>query len=222
MRNWTKGKSYLKSSLFILIWLICIPGCESRFMATEEEDGFFKAADTEGKTAMGSGKDSLEQSGDPDGQFVYVHVCGQVKEPGLYSFPAGSRVGDAVKAAGGFTKKADTDAVNLAALVEDGQQIYVPDASETGNRQKKTAQNAAPADSKEERTGADNSTGDRVNINTADLKALTSLSGIGDSKASAIIEYRENRGAFSAPEEIRNVPGIGDAIYDRIKDLITV
>lgn len=131
---------------------------------------------------------------------LVVHVAGAVRAPGLVHLPSGARVADAIKAAGGAAEGADTDALNLAAKVEDGQKIVVRAAAENP-----------------EESGSG-----RVNINTADAEKLKSLPGIGDVSAQNIIDYREKNGGFSAPEEIKNVTRIGDKIYERIADMIEV
>lgn len=165
--------------------------------------------------------------------FLYVHVCGAVKKPGLYMFETGSRAGEAVEAAGGFNDKADTAAVNLASLLEDGQQIYVPDITASDNPRQAGNEAGGTQDSVSGTGGSGRSQAgtscgqvredvDRININTADAGTLTSLSGIGEARAVAIIEYRQKNGSFSSAEDIRNVPGIGDGIYRKIKDFIKI
>lgn len=139
---------------------------------------------------------------DSEERFVYVHVCGAVKEPGLKRLPEGSRVWDALESAGGFTDEADSSAVNLAAVAEDGQQLYFPVVGEE-------------IASQEEPDG-------RINLNTADEQQLCTLPGIGSSRAQAILKYRKDNGKFAAPEELMQVPGIKEAIYEQICDKITV
>lgn len=130
---------------------------------------------------------------------IFVHVCGAVKNPGIYRLPAGSRTGDAIEAAGGFTEDADTDSLNLAELLSDSQQIRAPTKGEA----------AEQADGK-------------ININTATDQQLTALPGIGEAKARAITDYRVQNGRFKKPEDIKKVPGIGDALFERIRDKIKV
>ena len=164
---------------------------------------------------------------------IYVHVCGCVKNPGLYTFAAGTRAGEAVESAGGFNKKADVSAVNLAALLEDGMQLYVPSREEAagsgaGADEASRKGVGAPDVSGEYFSGSGfpESTGDTeeapVNINTAGAQELMTLSGIGESRAEAILSYREENGAFSSIDEIKNVSGIGEGIFEKIKNMITV
>ena len=142
---------------------------------------------------------------------LYVHVCGAVKEEGVYRLPEGSRLLDGIEAAGGFRADADTVYHNLAALLKDGQKIYVPTAEETKSI------------SVEERAGeGDVLSGQKeiqpVNLNTADLEQLMTLRGIGEAKAKDILRYREKVGSFRKIEEIMNVSGIGEAMFERIKE----
>ncbi|NOY98363.1 MAG: ComEA family DNA-binding protein [Chloroflexi bacterium] len=128
-----------------------------------------------------------------------VYVTGAVLHQGVYDLPQGSRVEDAVEAAGGFLPIADKEHVNLAAALEDGEQVIVP-RLEFSN------------------SGADL---DRVNINTAAAEELDALPGIGPSLAQQIVDYRRQYGSFRKIDDIMGVPGIGPATFDRIKDLIT-
>ena len=128
-----------------------------------------------------------------------VYVSGAVATPGVYSLPDGSRVDVAIQAAGGFVSGAESESINLAALLEDGQQVNVPGIIDTSH--------VTPG---------------RVNINTATASELDALPGIGPTTAQAIVDYRLQHGSFQVIQDIQNVPGIGSATYDGIKDYITV
>lgn len=145
---------------------------------------------------------------------VQVYVSGQVAAPAVYELPPGSRVEDAVTAAGGFTAQAQPAGVNLAQSLFDGMQIYVPAEGEVPNLIVPVA--TAPAGT------TNNSNGGLVNINTAGLEELDTLPGIGPSTAQNIIDYRESNGPFATLEAIMDVPGIGEAKFNQIKDLITL
>lgn len=149
-----------------------------------------------------------------DPAFV-VHVCGEVVNPGIYELPAGSRIYEAVKAAGGFTENAEEESVNLASPIEDGVQIriYSKDEAET------LAAGAAPFDGFE---ASGEGKEPVVNLNTASKEELMTLSGIGESRAEDIIRYREENGGFQNIEDIMKVSGIKDAAFQKIKDRITV
>lgn len=154
---------------------------------------------------------------------LMVHVAGDVVQPGVYSIPSGSRVRDAIEAAGGLSAQASAAALNLAAFVEDGAQILVPTKPptaaptslvSTGGGQTSTG-NTAP-------TPVPPSTPGLININTATVEELDSLPGIGPAIAQRIIDYRTENGPFAQIEDIMNVSGIGPATFEKIKDMIVV
>jgi competence protein ComEA len=159
---------------------------------------------------------------------IAVHVIGAVPRPGLYEFQDGARVQDAIDAAGGLLAEADTDAINLAALLEDGQKLDVP--YKTGQEPNNDDSSSSPDLPSADSDGSDTPSGDEnsntnadlVNINTATLDELDALPGIGPTTAQKIIDYRDENGSFLSIEDILNVSGIGPATFDEIKDLITV
>lgn len=152
----------------------------------------------------------LIQEGDSrsadDKTVIYVHVCGAVVSPGVVEVPQGSRAQAAVDAAGGFREDADTAFVNLAATVTDGEQLYIPtlEEAEALRASEEAARNCM------------------VDLNSADVKQLCTLPGIGESRAGDIIAYRQENGGFTGIEDIMNVPGIKESTYNKIKDLITI
>lgn len=139
-------------------------------------------------------------------ELLFVHVCGAVRSPEVYSLPIGSRVSDAISAAGGFADDADTARLNLAEQLSDGMQIKVPTKTES-----------ASMESSEQATKSG-----IVNINTAGTDELMTLPGIGAAKAAAIISYREKNGKYNSPEDIMKVPGIKEAAYEQIRERISV
>ena len=139
---------------------------------------------------------------------IRVHVSGAVRQPDVYELPAGCIVKDAVEAAGGPTDDANLDGVNLAVELRDQQQVYVPRQGET-----------VPMVPSLEGGGA---VSGPVNINTATATELEMLPGIGPKTAEAIVEYREANGPFETIEDIMGVSGIGEGIFEKIKDGITV
>lgn len=168
---------------------------------------------------QGNAPDSSELSsadgstGNEQKASLYVYVCGQVRCPGVYELEDGKRICDAVNAAGGMTGEAAGDYWNLAEPLCDGQMIYVPTEKEAKERLETipgmTASEQAKGDGK-------------VNINTADKEELMTISGIGEGRASAIISYREKNGAFGCIEDLTQVSGIGEALFNNIKDMIKV
>lgn len=146
--------------------------------------------------------DTAEFSGAEEG--IYVHICGEVGVPGVYSMPAGSRIVDAVNAAGGLSEKADAGTVNLALLLEDGMQIRIPQVADGEQDESGTVQDG------------------RVDINHASLDELCSLPGIGKTRAAEILRYREESGAFRVIEDIMKVSGIKRGLFEKIKEKICV
>lgn len=152
---------------------------------------------------------------------ICVYVCGKVKHPGIYELAPDSRWYDFIKAAGGFSKKAAKEYLNLATKAEDGEQIYVPSKKEVA-AMKKTAstQVSENADGQGRQTAS--SEEKKVNINTAGKEELMTLPGIGEAKADAILSYRESKGVFSSTEELMQISGIKEGIYQKIMDYITI
>ncbi|MBH0009130.1 ComEA family DNA-binding protein [Salinibacterium sp. SWN1162] len=133
---------------------------------------------------------------------LFVHVTGAVVRPGLFELAEGSRVIDAIAAAGGFTEDANRDQLNLARVLTDGEQFAVP----------------AAGDEADAATASDG----RVNLNTADAAALDTLPRIGPAMAARILAWREANGRFTSIDDLRNVAGIGDATFDGLRELVTV
>jgi competence protein ComEA len=142
---------------------------------------------------------------------IFVHVGGEVRRPGLYEVREGSRVNDAVEAAGGTTDDADLDGLNLAAKVKDGDKVLVPAKTEPG---------AVPQGGPASASGAQAS--GVVNLNAATLADLETLPGIGPALAERIIAFRTEHGGFQRVEDLLEVPGIGPKKYESLKDHVTV
>lgn len=165
---------------------------------------------------------------------LYVYVCGAVECPGVYSFEEGARVVDAIEAAGGLSADADGACVNQALKLSDQDQLYIRTLEEKEqNTQKRenSCTGTSPEGSAsgngygllpaEGSAGTENAADARININTASQKELTSLPGIGDTKAAAILADRTENGFYEAPEDLKRVSGIGDATFEKLKDRIT-
>jgi competence protein ComEA len=150
----------------------------------------------------------------PEQDKITVDVSGAVSNPGVYQLPFGSRVEDAIKAAGGLLPESYTESLNLAAVLIDGTKVLVP-------YQQPTALPPEPGDVQPDKTPTPEVVYP-ININSAPLETLIALPGIGEVKAQAIIDYRNQHGPFTSPEQIMKVSGIGPGTYESIKDLITV
>lgn len=181
------------------------------------------AADT-----INSDDDKSSSSGDPPEAaeaVVVVHVVGEVEEPQVVELAEGSRIADAVEAAGGLTEQAAIEGINLAALLTDGALIQVP--SEEQWQQQLEAGQGQPSggDATDHPAGADNGDSSEgstpVNINTADAEELQQLAGIGPALAQRVISYREEHGDFGSAEELAAVSGIGPAVLESIVDEVT-
>lgn len=175
--------------------LVFFTGCKDKNTQVSLTD---KAENNSQTTRVESGENSEEPS--ESLEEIYVYVSGQVNNPGVYCLKSNDRVFMAIEKAGGLTKKAQKQGVNMAEVLKDGQNIVVLSQKEYYAKLKENL----------------------VNINTADVEGLTSLSGIGETRAKAIIAYREENGDFKTKEDIKNVSGIGDSIYSNIEKMITV
>ncbi|MFC5930980.1 hypothetical protein D6T64_07615 [Cryobacterium melibiosiphilum] len=144
---------------------------------------------------------------------IFVHVLGAVQRPGLFELPDGARVIDAVAAAGGMTDEADPAGPNLARLLTDGEQLYLPRVGEipAGVPPGASAEAASPG-----------TAGSVVNLNTATVSDLDTLPRIGPAMAQRILDYRDANGPFASTDELRNITGIGDKTFEALKDLVTV
>jgi competence protein ComEA len=132
---------------------------------------------------------------------IFVHVVGEVNEPGLYELQLGARVSDAIEVAGGFTPDAVQSSVNLARNLSDGEQVII---------------------ASEDQFQSASGTGGLVSLNRASVEDLDTLPGVGPALAARIIEYRESVGSFSDVRELREVSGIGEKMFAKIKDLVTL
>ena len=148
---------------------------------------------------------------------VYVYICGEVANPGVYELSEDSRIYEAVDAAGGFTENAARESINLASKVSDGMQITIYNKEEAASL-------PAGGTSAGKNSGQDQMSGSSslVNLNTATKEELMTLKGIGESKAEDIIRYREKSGGFKKIEDIMKISGIKEAGFQKIKDSITV
>ena len=144
---------------------------------------------------------------------IYVHIDGEVKNPGVYKMKIGDRVNDAIQAAGGLTEDAEKSKINLATKLKDEMKIHIYKIGETN----KDSSN----ESSDDNNKSDGNNSKLININTASKEELCKLTGIGENKAKLIIEYRE-KNKFTKIEDITKVSGIGKKTFEKIKNDITV
>jgi competence protein ComEA len=153
---------------------------------------------------------AVQEDGAGGGRVV-VHVAGAVRDPGVYRLPAQARVDDAVARAGGATRRADLGGLNLAAKLQDGRQVLVPERPRRGDGGAVAA--APPAGPAE---------GQPLNLNTATLEQLDTLSGIGPTTAQKILDFREEKGGFGSIEELGEIPGIGEKRLASLREEVTL
>lgn len=197
MKHWMKKCSLIVSCLLLT-------GCGSRMPHLETVQ--------ETQTLPEETADEASESGQTADAQIQVYVCGEVVTPGVYRLNPGMRICDAVDAAGGFTEDASREYWNLAEPLTDGQMLFFPTEEEANEREASA-----------ERAGAlPQKTDQRVDINTADVAELTTIPGIGETRAQAIIAYRQEHGAFAQVEDIMKVSGIKSALFEKMKEYITI
>lgn len=156
------------------------------------------------------------------GVTIFVHVLGAIARPGLFQLSDGDRVMDAIAAAGGLTAEADPAGVNLARLLSDGEQFYVPRQGEVPPELPAAVGGSAVGGTGVGNSGGANAKAPKVNLNTATVADLDSLPRIGPTMAQRILDYRTKNGRFRSIDGLRDVAGIGDKTFEALKDFITV
>lgn len=196
---------FLKNNKFIIIFTIVLSAIGYIFLYIKEEKNQNILIEVE-ETVIEEQVEIVEEK-----PKIYVDIAGEITNPGVYILDEGSRVNDLIIMAGGVTKEANLLNVNLAYILSDGIKITIPNKKDLST--KNIIQSSIVGNSKN--TGV-------VNINQADVEELMTLSGIGESIATSIVEYRNANGNFKKKEDIKNVSGIGESKYSKIKDKITV
>lgn len=203
MKDWLK-----EQWLYVLVAAIFgLGGIYYFFINETEPSSITTVSEIENSFPIEEGK--TQQTTIQEPEKIIVDVKGQVKKPGVYQSSSGERVIDVINRSGGLTENADVSQVNFAEHVQDAMVIYIPAKGEEGL--------AVPGGSMTQ-----NGSSDKININKADETQLQDIPGIGPAKASAIIEYRELNGSFKTIEDIKNISGIGDKTYEKLKDSISV
>lgn len=229
-------KNIIRISAAVLILLHCmitVVGCGSEtsvLTASESTEDTVVADDVKKKEVDGKQDSNGEQNLKADvvsedeavSKYIFVDVCGAVNVPGVYQMAEGSRIFHAIEMAGGFAGDAARDIVNQAEVLSDGQQIRIYTNQEAEELKLGEGQSLMAGSSG---TGADAGQSQEnalVDINQADKDTLMTLTGVGASRAEAILAYRQQHGGFSSIEELMQVDGIKEKIYEKLKDKITV
>ena len=195
-----------KEKIWVVLLVLCMAllnGCRKQ----EEEMVVFEEVNLEKESEEAESGETEEEN-----KTIFIYVCGHVVNPGVYEMDEGSRVYEVIHMAGGMTENAAMDYMNQAEMLTDEQKLYIPSVEEV--EQGKVPQETGQSDEDEPEK--------KVNINKADKEELMSLSGIGEKRADAILAYRQAGGLFESEEELMQVEGISQGIYDKIKDQITV
>lgn len=204
------------TAYMFLVWAVfSFSGCTNKDTQMYLEA---KAQESAADSEAGDAEKETEEAAGQDAGNCFVYVCGAVKEPGVYELPAGSRIYEAIKLAGGLKKNASVKGLNQAQPLADGDMVEILTVQEKKKLEQESE--AGPAGTASEASG--DASGARVNINTASAAELMTLNGIGEAKAANIIAYRESNGNFASTEELMNVSGIGQGVYANIQDKITV
>ena len=219
---------YLIQVVIILFITVMSVGCRkdnSDELELKEVPVQEERADQEEKSYEDSGEDSQdsenEKAESEEGlRELYVHVCGNVKHPGVYELEAGSRVYEAIEAAGGMTDTAAFSYLNQAELLKDEQQLYVPSQEEIDSG--KFASQITVGQGEKDVRDVETEDSGKVNLNTATKEELMTLNGIGEVRAQAILQYREEHGEFRSVEELMEVEGIKKGTFQKLKDQIKI
>ena len=214
-------KLKIKNLIVIVICslFLCSCGKEDAFVMELSKDDLADASlerVSENTTVIKETMDNMTEISEKieEPQRIYVYVCGAVEVPGVYQLE------EAVELAGGLTADADTTCFNLAKQLSDGEQVVILTQDETELLKKEGK--PIPGQEKIDTGQSMGNSSNLVNINTATVSELTTVSGIGESRAQAIIAYREKNGSFQSIDDIKKVDGIKDGLFSKIKDKITV
>lgn len=220
MRKLNKTKTIIIS--IIIIFIIGIYYFSIKEKDYIESDTNFSISN---KTENDTNKEESESKDTKEK--IIIYIAGAIKNEGVYELDENSRIADCIEKAGGLTEDANLQDINLAYMLEDGMKIYIPKNSESNNHNN-TESNATTENDKREVTvkNIENKNSKtqnvKININTATQTELETLPGIGSSTALKIINYRKENGKFKSIEDIKNVNGIGDSKYNKIKDMIKI
>jgi len=217
----------IKISIILIVFILCgcLYSCKDNEKTVVSLDGQTESSkdETKGKPTSSeevdketdkesSVSDNIEAENESESKkLICVYICGEVQTPGVYQVEEGARMYQVVELAGGILETGAQNYLNLAESVTDGQKVVVP-----------TIEEASQLEMEQEGTVQEGSASQYININTADEATLDSLPGIGASKAKSIISYRESNGGFKSIDELMQIEGIKEGVYNKIKDMITV
>ncbi len=207
-----KIDTFLKGVLVGTLLVVCLCGCgRNAAYYVNSQMPSQQMSQTESSTSEVFEEEETQLPQTP-ARMIYIYVCGQVKHPGVYTLPEGSRVYDLFELAGGLTDLAASEYWNQAKVLTDGEMLYVPTMEEAKDREW--------TDGATSQITTDDP--DKVNINTASKEELMTLPGIGEAKAEAILAYRKENGPFSTIEELKQVEGIKDGVFSKMKEYIEI
>ena len=220
--------NYLKNNIVILVISFIL-----FLLSVFEFVYFYNNVNNKNELIDSFENNSYELKDEVKAEKIIVDIKGEIKKPGVYNIKVGSRVNDLINEAGGLSKNANTRFINLSKKLEDGELVVIYSNKEINDAKKNDKlEVTAPCVCEEVKNDAcynENSTNNNtnngskiVNINTASIQELTTLNGIGESKAKAIVSYRDKNGKFKAIKDIMNVSGISETLFSKIKNNITV
>lgn len=224
-----KKKIGIAALLFIIIVIIGITYLRSGFKElkkndtesifvdnTENTDTVVDKKNSSSSSKNNSNKNNNDKKNSEEAVIkdknIVVEIKGEVKKPDVYILDDNSIIKDLIEAAGGLTENADLSNINRAKKLQDHELVYVASKNEV----------ASTAQSINQNSGNKDSLNQKVNINNATLEELKTIKGVGDAKAKSIIEYREKNGGFKNIEDIKNITGIGEKMFEKIKDKIEI
>lgn len=222
MTRFNKKQKIIIGIFIVVVAIVAI------YYSYKQENNFLE--ETENLEIENQAKEGAEESEETtEKEKIIVHISGAVQNEGIVELESGSRVADAIEKAGGLKENAYMDEINLAYQLEDGEKIHIPtieEQKEKENQESKVENESATGSdgttSRSSNSSINNGSQTKININTATEEELDTLPGIGPSTATKILDYRKEKGKFKTIEEIKEVSGIGESKYEKIKDRITV
>lgn len=222
MTRFNKKQKIIIGIVIVIVAIVAI------YYSYKQENNFLE--ETENLEIENQAKEGAEESEETtEKEKIIVHISGAVQNEGIVELESGSRVADAIEKVGGLKENAYMDEINLAYQLEDGEKIHIPtieEQKEKENQESKVENESATGSdgttSRSSNSSINNGSQTKININTATEEELDTLPGIGPSTATKILDYRKEKGKFKTIEEIKEVSGIGENKYEKIKDRITV